>query len=493
MRYRWKSLLILILLSGCVTQPVPVTKKEIREQAANDKELLAITRQPVTGPISIHEAMARALAFNLDLKLERYKSNLVETQLDLSRHDQLPELVLDHTADGRSNFSGGSSQSLITGEESLEFSTSSERYTKLDDLGMGWDILDFGLSYYRSKQAADRVLLAQEQQRNVVNRILTDVQKAYWRASSYQHLIQKLELLMQKVRQKLDESRQIEAQGLDTPLTALIYQRELIDNTRELYELYEGLNQAKIELAFLMNLAPHQEFDLVLYDKPRDVPPLPFEPEVMEAIALENRSELREVTYQKRISSHEVKAAYVNMLPGINLNYAHNYNSNNFLFNADWTDYSARVSWNLIGLFRYPDTKRLAQVQSDTFDAQRLALSAAVLTQVHVGVAKYHHSRTEYLIASDLHRTQDKILNQIQLAVAADSSSEQTLIREEMNALLAEVRYDNAYANLEEAFADLYSAMGLNPTLEELNATNLETLTASLERYFDARRKQELP
>lgn len=332
------------------------------------------------------------------------------------------------------------------------------------------------------------MLLAEEQQRNVVNRILSDVQKAYWQAVSFQRLIKQLELLMQKVQLKLSDSRAIEAQGLDTPLSALIYQRELINNTRELYQLYEGLTQAKVELAFLMNVSMHQDFELVAYDKPDEAPPLPFELDVMETIALENRSELMEVGYQKRINSHEIKAAYMGMLPGIDLNYGLNYSSNSFLFNADWSDYSARISWNLLDLFRYPATKRLAEAQTDTLNAQRLALSAVVSTQIHVGAARFQHSLSEYQIASDLHGTQVKILSQIQRSVEAESTSEQVLIREEMNALLSEVRYDIAYANLEGALTDLYFAMGLNPTLNELDASNLATLTHSLKAYFETQK-----
>jgi len=483
----WRIVAIVLILPGCAVQPTPVTSEEVRDQVAVDRQLLAAASEPVDGPISIYEAMARAVAFNLDLNLERYKTDLVEKQLSLSRHDQLPGIVVDHTTGGRSNYSGGSSQSLLTGQQSLESSTSADRYSKSNDLGLSWNILDFGVSYYRAKQAADRVLLANEQQKSVVNRILKDVQNAYWRAVSYERLIERLESLMAKVAQKLDESRQIEAQGLDTPLATLLYQRELLDSSRHLYELYEDLTLAKIELASLMNVSAQQDFKLLDQPKPTQVKPLPFDPELMETIALENRTELKEVTYQKRINANEVKAAFVGILPGLNLDYAHNYNSNSFLFNTDWTDYSARISWNLLDVFRYPATKALAEAQADTLDAQRLALSAAVLTQVHIGVARYKHTSAEYLIASAYNNTQDKIRLQIQFAVKAKSASEQTLIKEEMNALLAEVRYDVAYAKLEGAFADLFSAIGISPTLEELDSSSLTALAASLEKYYEDR------
>ena len=33
------------------------------------------------------------------------------------------------------------------------------------DLGLSWNVLDFGVSYYQSKQNADRLLVAQERRR----------------------------------------------------------------------------------------------------------------------------------------------------------------------------------------------------------------------------------------------------------------------------------------------------------------------------------------
>lgn len=99
------KLLILVglaaLLVGCTVQPAPIMQAEVELRVENDLRLLKVTENPVAGPISIHEAMARALAYNLDLNLERYKSNLIETQFELSRFDQLPELVADHISDGR--------------------------------------------------------------------------------------------------------------------------------------------------------------------------------------------------------------------------------------------------------------------------------------------------------------------------------------------------------------------------------------------------------
>jgi len=471
--------------------PVPFTQDEISTRAEEDKSQLTVDQEPVTKAISLYEAMARALGYNLDLRLELFKKTLATRQLDLTRYEQLPDLVASVGYDSRDNFSGASSTSLTTGQQSLESSTSSDKDVISADLGLSWNILDFGVSYYRAQQAADRVLIAEEQKRNIINRILKDVRIVYWRAVSNDRLIHRLEDLMIRVTQALEDSKQVEYKRLSTPLAALTYQRELIDNKEELQELYEGLSLAKIQLASLMNLPLGEEYELVVNERPEDIPSLGYTPQFMELLALENRSELREISYQKRINSQETRAALLSLLPGIDLNFGKNYSDNSFLFNTNWLSFGARVSWNLLNVFKYPATKRVAETQAEILDAQRLALSMAILTQVHIGLAQYEHAKNKYLTAADYNETQIKILEQIQTAAEVDAASQQDLIREEMNALVSEVRYDIAYAELEGAYANSYAAMGIDPSFDNLDTENIESLAKSLEYFFEAQKQNK--
>ena len=78
--------------------------------------------------------------------------------------------TLDSTV--ASNYSGGVGRSLITGQQqNLQPFTSSEKNVFSADLSLSWNVLDFGLSYIRAKQAADDVLIAEEERRRVANRV----------------------------------------------------------------------------------------------------------------------------------------------------------------------------------------------------------------------------------------------------------------------------------------------------------------------------------
>lgn len=440
--------------------PIPLTDAELAAQLHQSKESIAEVQQPVTQPISLDEAIARALRNNLDLQLEITERNLAEKELTVARFDELPKVVADIDFRGRNNFTGASSRSLFTGRQSLEASTASERDVLTGNLTATWNVLDFGVSYFRSKQTADQILIAEEERRKVVNQIVQDVKTAYWRAVSSERLNEQLGILIDRVEQALADSRQIIAQKLDKPLTPLTYQRELITIKRELQELQRELSLAKIQLAALMNLQPGQAYELVIPERSSEAKEPPFLPTEMEDIALANRSEMREIAYRKRIQAHEVKAELLELLPGINLDFGKTYSSNTFLFNNNWLGYGNRITWNLINIFRYPATKRALEAQADVLDARTLALSMAIMTQVHVAYARFEHARLELNTSDEYRVTQREILTQIRSAAATNSVSEQSVIREEMNNLLAEAKYDIAHADLESAYASLYAAMG---------------------------------
>ena len=56
-----------------------------------------------------------------------------------------------------------------------------------------------------------------------------------------------------------------------------------------------------------------------------------------------------------------------------------------------------------------------------------------------------------------------RILAPVKSAAAEDATSEQSLIREEINTLLASVKFDIAHADQQNAFANIYATVGLDP------------------------------
>ena len=67
----------------------------------------------------------------------------------------------------------------------------------------------------------------------------------------------------------------------------------------------------------------------------------------------------------------------------------------------------------------------------------------------------------------------------------ADRISKQTLIREQMNTLVAEAKYDIAYAQLQNAYANLFSSMGLDPYNWEIDrGQSVDAMASSLKQLW---------
>ena len=184
---------------------------------------------------------------------------------------------------------------LISGAQNLTPFTSAEKNIFSADLSLSWNVLDFGLSYIRAKQAADDVLIAEEERRRVANRVMQDVRTAYWRAVSAERILPSLKMLDEWVKNALEKSQAVQDEKLSTPLVPLQYRLDLLNTQRYVQQLFRELSTAKLQLAALINLPPGEEHKMMLLVPEREAGTLnlPVDLTVLEDRALEHVPELR--------------------------------------------------------------------------------------------------------------------------------------------------------------------------------------------------------
>lgn len=465
--------LVALGAAGCAVKPQPLTQDEIVSFSADRLVRVTANQEPLHGGVDLYEAMARAIKYNLDAKVEAMETSLRLAELDYGQYDMLPNLVAGSGYFGRSNVGGTENDQ-------------DDRNTYTADLQLSWNILDFGLSYYRAKQLADRVLIQEEMKRKVVNRLIENVRTAYWRAASYQRLVSRMKALRGRVARALADTRSLAAAAETSPTTALAYERELVLIKRELGTLEGELMVAKAQLASLMNVPPETDFEVEVPDKTR-ITEFDEKDSVynLYQVALRNRPEMREVAYQLRINSNEATAAQLELLPGINLFTGVDYDSTSSLLSDNWISWGAKASWNLMKFAEYPAREKVIEAQDASLDMKSLSVAMAVMTQVHVGRARFFELEKQYDTARELSNVQRRLLNSIRAEVAEDRSSEQTLIREEMNTLLADAKFDTVYADVQNAYANVYSALGLDPFSGNLNSNDsVAVVSASLRQLW---------
>jgi outer membrane protein TolC len=443
------------------------------------------TQELVLQPISLYEAMARALKYNLDAKIEQKDEEFRERQHLVTQTGMWPSLLASFGISSRNNDSGSSSRSLETNRQSLEPSTSTERTYKTAELTASWNLLDFGVAYAESKQGVTEESIAIERRRKVINRVLESVQTAYWRAVSAERTYKKLLALESLAQRALYHATQLEKNRQVPLLSILEYQRELLKVQKNVQELQRELILAKYQLAALINLPPNTRFHLEIPKRTDIIPVLPGSARQMVRYALYYRPELREIFYQKEINKYRSDSSFYESLPGFNIMFGTNYNSNGYLANDQWLSLSTSVSWDLVSLFRYPLQKDAFKAEADVIYARQQAMVMAIMMQVHVARARFIRLSQELSTIRKNHDVQTRIVALTEAGYKTNQVSQRLLVVERMNEILDEISYDSAYADLQNAYAGLYASMGLASfDLKIGDETDLNKLKEKLREYW---------
>ena len=475
-----------LLLSGCSITPEVLTPEEVEQGAAADLNTMFMDQEPVSGPITLYEAIARAVKYNLDHRLKMMEEALAQKQLDLVRYDQLPELTASAGYYSRDNFSGGTSIALTgpnEGDVSLIASTSSEKQVTDVNGILVWNVLDFGVSYVRAQQQSKEVLITEERRRKVVQNIVQDVRYAYWRAVSAQHLLDNMDDLLDRTYAALQDSRQLESLRVQAPIQSLSYQKALLEIIQDMWFYRRDLATAKTELAALMNLKPGTDYTVI---DPADDVTLPAPDrfgtlESLEQYALLNRPELMEERYQLQISNMEVRKAMLEMLPGLEFNLGSRYNSNFLLWENSWAEAGANISWNLFQIFSGPANKRVAETQVELDDARRLALSMAVITQVHLAHQRYQMALSDFEVTQDLVEVEKRIQQHVEAEQKAAVENELAVIQSMASSMVAQMQHDLGYAEVQNSIGRILNSVGVDPLPGVDINQDVSTLAAILE------------
>ena len=484
------AVFVSLSVAGCSVTPKQFTNQEILSEAAENADEINKDVAPITGPIDLNEAFARTIKYNRDARLKAFEAVVSQGQLAVDKFDMLPELAAKAGYNHRNNYAASASVTFSGDEPSSlgsnpSYSVSSDKSTVNASIGATWDILDFGLSYYRAKQQADRFLISKERERKVVHSIMEQSRNAYYRAVSAERLLSKINPLIVKARAALVDSAKIEKLRAQSPMEALTYQRSLLETLRTLQDIRKDLMPAKTELAILMGLNPAVNFELADVNNPNsDIPVLNVDMSSMERTALVLRPELREAQYQERITQEEVHSAFLSLFPSLSLSAGLNYNDSDYLRYNDWTSAGVGLNWNLMNVFRYGKLDRLNDLKIAAGKQRSLATSMAVISQVHIADIQFKESNDTYALATQYYDVAQRIKAQVDSSRTAQSIGDLTVIREDLNALLAELRRDVAYADLQNNFGRVLVSMGLDPLPEGFGNMSLEELSTAFNNMF---------
>ena len=486
-----------ILVSCAKRNPEPIASVDFIKSAEEDlikiekiKEENDLFNKDLQ--IDLYTAIALAIENNKDLKVKLLETSLADKKLKDLEFEMLPTMAANAGYTGSDKYKSTSSATVpssdLAGSIGSSYSTSRDRDVSEQDIGFSWNALDFGLSYIRAGQSSDKFLISKELERKAANNIAKNVINAYWNALSAEKLIKKYDPLLVKVTNALNDSQKIEELLLQKPMDALLYQKELLDIQRALQSQKQSFVNAKIELGALMGLLPNEKFKIVETDQPLNE--LDMKLKHMEMHALSNRPELIENHYEERISIAETKAGIRSILPGINFNAAWTSSSNDYLMNKTNLEYGSSVGANLLNVFRAPKLKEVNEMNTQIIQEQRLALSMAVLSQVHISNIEYQMALDDYETADRYYDVSKKITEQVRNAQEIARFGELELIREEASLLVAELRRDIAFSRVQFSVAQVYTSVGIDVTTKgDMQIGTKDFANLIKQKYIDTGKK----
>lgn len=475
-----------VFVAGCASvAPSALEGSSLAKATAADRDTMRKGVEPINGPLTLDEALARALKYNLDRRTRMMEETLALGQLDVSRFDTLPRLVAQagYASRDSTRFAWSSSypNSSPRSSDPADTSTTSERNRSTGDLGLTWSVLDFGLGYYGARQQADRLLIAAEKRRKAMHLLMQDVRTAYWRAASAQLLRDDVSRTIKVAEEALIDSRTAADDRVRNPLDPLRYQRQLLENLRLLESIDQELASAQVDLSALINAPLGQPIRIAQTDLRNisdEVIRVPLAQ--LEEAALARNADLREQHYGSRIAREETRRAMLRLFPNLSFNYGAKYDSDSYLLNRNWNEAGAQLSLSLMNLLSGPAQMRLAEAGVALADQRRVATQMAVLAQVHLSRLQVINARSQFDRAEAIYGTDRQISELMRNRAAAQAQSKLDLVSAETATILSLLRRYQALAQVQVAEYRLIATLGLEPAVGDTQATPLKQLASHL-------------
>jgi outer membrane protein TolC len=472
-----------LALSACAVKVDPIPTEEHIRRSLADRPNLFQEQEAIVGPITLEEALARALTYNLDQRLALFEQALQMRQLDLANFDMLPRLTANAGYRVRDREEVKTSKDYFTGIRSVNPTVGEDEQIRTADLSLQWSVLDFGVSYYQALQQADRAMIARERRRRTINNIFQEVRVAYWQAATAQRVRADLKPALTDALFALETLRDLERRRAQPPGANLRQQRQILELIRQLEGLEVELLTATARLAQLMGLPSTANFDVqVIEAASMRVTDVPYDIDTMERIALVARPEVREEAYNARIALYEARRGVLKLLPNFNFLASAQHNDNSYLHTTNWNEASIRVSWNLFSLLSAPYQLKVGEVQQTVATLRRQAVSMAVVTQINLAVRNYARATSVFQRASEIADVQKRLADLGQSQQQAQAVADLDRIRGRAELIVAELERDRAFAALQNALASVFVSLGADLLPEEVETRDLASLTEAIRR-----------
>jgi outer membrane protein TolC len=394
------GIISLLFCTGCFRRPHSVYV-ERQKNLVIDKPCIYPSCSYDLECLSLEEAVNIGLCVNWKVRFQQTMERVQREIATAETLKMLPTLSVDGEVSKRSNLF------LVR-----ETAPSSELTTRRVGVGGLWNLIEFGITYFKSKQERLRVKVVEQQKIRSRHQLILEITASYWKCVAYYNLIKDQEKAIQLLKERIAVLNEEIEQDLITKAEGLAITSELYKKITELTLLERQYDTFRLELLNNMGLPASTEvsFPVVTLE---DL----FIPEVdmgyLEELALSYRPELVVDDMQEKISVEEAKLNIIKALPGFNLFLDHDWDKNIFLIHKHWSNIGFRALWDFFSIPSQLSLKKAACNQALYYREERLSISAGILSQVNLSYQELQNILKEYVVLQERYRNRGRYIESL--------------------------------------------------------------------------------
>jgi len=373
--------------------------------------------------LTLNECFALAMANNLQLKVAGLEERVSREMRTYEILGMLPELTVSDNLTRRDNTPASSSRQLDGyGPGTYSYSQSQDRTVNYLNIDLALSVVDFGLAFFNTCQANDRMLLRQQHTRRAEQNLVLETVRLYFQVAAAQRAINITTRLLDECKNRYELIERMGAAGEITPFRAFDEAKRFIEMERRLTNYIRTYENSCVELRALLGLYPNAKIkvDDSLLDT---IPEFTFpEMELMEQIALMKRPELFQIDMQKHINILECRKTIVSMFPNVRMFIDFTNSNNSFLYHNSWIELGIRAAYNLLTLPRQISRYMAYSAQVDAEEYRAYAQAVAVMAEVRIAHGNMIAAKNRYAKDSRIYNDYKDELDSILKTRAAAGS-----------------------------------------------------------------------
>lgn len=461
-------MLLSATLAACTTVTTVDLESDREINLVQDRELLEPSvKIDLSEPLTLDDVIRIGLINNLDLRVSRFEQEIAKDSSFADKLELLPDLEFNQQYNKDDKLRRDGSFDPDTGQTFAPTTVSTLDNVKTRSLELTWNVLDFGLSYIRSRQSELQQEVLRMRRDRQAQLLALDLTEAFWKAALSEDAldyVRRVERELQAQRAKIEQS--VRERRLDA-INAKDVEKRLVDLALSVRDLQADIANTRIRLASLMGLKQETRFVLdreplkpLLAQFPR---PDQLGAGVIEDYALSNRPELFERDLGEHIQRDEVRAAMLSMFPSLSFSTGYSYNSNPLAETNEWNSVGYSIGWSLLSLPAQYQRVKAEEGRIGMERAARLQMTVAVITQVHIGLLDYRIAVERFRLYEEAYGLTSELLDMTRERNSAGILSDLSVTQRLLEDMAAKLRRDQAVVDLIVAYRRLLTSAGMDP------------------------------